>query len=261
MNNLTKVKRTQNNLLSVAWLSVMAIGSVTVAHADIYKVTKPDGQVVYTDVPPVGQAGEGMRIEVVPEPNRNTNQMPNQPTSQPQGTAQQTTGSDIATNARDVSLASINNTLNSAYATNANIDYALNIVTPSDERAYRKPAQSIDVSVNVSPRLQAGDTVSILVDGVEMSTGSTASIPTDTLNPGEHTLSVQVRRADGSTSGSDSMTIYVIQNTQTLQRKVRFEEQMRAYQQLPWHQKMLMRLRGEKPVLNLDSNTSDAFRP
>lgn len=125
-------------------------------------------------------------------------------------------------------------------------NYQLVLLSPSTEQAYHKPAQSIDVSVQVRPNLRPIDTVVISIDGEPVAKGLTAQIPTINFNPGEHTLSVAVQDGEtGAQSASVSSKVYIIQNTHVRQRRQAIAEQIAAYNRLPWYKKAYVRLRQD----------------
>jgi len=127
----------------------------------------------------------------------------------------------------------------------ATVSYQLTITEPSEERAYRRPAQSIDVNVQIDPALQAGDNVSIYLDDNEVAQGLSASIPTVDLLPGSHSITAVVTNNKGGELQQVARTIYVIQNNTTLQDNKRKAEQLLAYQNLSLYQKLLLKL-GQK---------------
>lgn len=123
------------------------------------------------------------------------------------------------------------------------VNYQLTITEPSEERAYRRPAQNIAVNVQVKPSLQAGDNVSIYLDGNEVAQGLSASIPTVDILPGSHSITAVVTNDKGKTLQQVARTVYVIQNNTTLQDNKRKAEQLLAYQNLSLYQKLLLKLR------------------
>ena len=116
---------------------------------------------------------------------------------------------------------------------------------PSAERAYRRPAQSIEVNLQLKPALQAGDSVSIYLDGKEVAQGLSTSIATVDILPGAHNVKAMVKSETGQTLKQVERTIYVIQNNMTIQNNKKIAQQLLAYQQLPWHQKLLLKLRQD----------------
>ena len=122
------------------------------------------------------------------------------------------------------------------------VNYQLTITEPSKERAYRRPAQNIAVNVQIKPALQAGDNVSIYLDGNEVAQGLNASIPTVDILPGSHSITAVVTNEKGKTLQQVARTVYVIQNNTTLQDNKRKAEQLLAYQNLSLYQKLLLKL-------------------
>lgn len=143
------------------------------------------------------------------------------------------------------------------------INYQLTMLEPSEARAYRRPAQSIDVKLELRPALQDGDSVSIYLDGNEVAQGLSASIATVDILPGTHSIQATIKNKAGQTLSQIERTVYVIQNTVILQNKKKVAMQMLAYERLPWHQKMLLKLRQKDSNLQIAENsqpiTNDAF--
>lgn len=125
-------------------------------------------------------------------------------------------------------------------------NYQLVLASPQAEQAYHKPAQSIEVNLQVYPSLRPIDTVVISIDGEPVAEGLTAQIPTINLNPGEHTLSAAVQDGGtGTQSASVSSKVYIIQNTQVRQQREAIAEQIATYNRLPWYKKAYVRLRQD----------------
>ena len=145
----------------------------------------------------------------------------------------------------------------------APIKYQLTMTEPNEERAYRRPSQSIEVSLQLKPALQEGDSVVIYLDGNEVAQSLNASIATVDIMPGTHTLRAVVKNEKGQTVKQADRTIYVIQNTQTLQHNKKITQQLLAYQRLPWHQKVLLKMRQKDGNLQQTESsqptTNDVF--
>ena len=144
---------------------------------------------------------------------------------------------------------------------NPKANYQLTILEPSSERAYRRPAQNVDVKVQIKPTLQVGDIATIYLDGNQVTQGLSASIATVDMLPGAHTIKVTVSNEKGQSLAQVSRTIYVIQNTPTLQNNKKIAQQLLAYEQLPWHQKILLKLRQDNIQLNNPPNKPKADTP
>ena len=237
-------------------ISIASIYAPIANAAAIYKVIdEKTGQVTFTDRPQnyEQQAGKQISQTSVMTGNdsvgTNSSSQPNNISNQPANTAQ----APAAVSATSSNDSTVNK---------APINYQLTMTEPSEERAYRRPVQSIDVNVQVKPALQAGDSVSISLDGNEVAQGLNASISTVDILPGSHVINAVVKNKKGQTLKQISRTVYVIQNTQTLQNNKKIAQQLLAYQQLPWHQKVLLKLRQDGKQPNMQSfNKPQADKP
>lgn len=248
-----------NKGLSVSLLTGLIISTASLYApmanaAAIYKVVdEKTGQVTFTDRPQNYEQQAGKQISqtsvmtssdsVGANSSSQTNNANNQPVNTTQASAANSTGTTSTT-------ANSNKTANKAP-----INYQLTITEPSEERAYRRPVQSIDVKVQVKPALQAGDSVSIYLDGNEVAQGLSASIATVDILPGTHNIKAVIKNKKGQAAKQVERTVYVIQNTQTLQKNKKLAEQLLAYQRLPWHQKVLLKLRQDGKQPNMLSFT------
>lgn len=248
-----------NKGLSVSLLTGLIISTASLYApmanaAAIYKVVdEKTGQVTFTDRPQNYEQQAGKQISqtsvmtssdsVGANSSSQTNSANNQPVNTTQASAANSTGTTSTTANSDKT------------ANKAPINYQLTITEPSEERAYRRPVQSIDVKVQVKPALQAGDSVSIYLDGNEVAQGLSASIATVDILPGTHNIKAVIKDKKGQAAKQVERTVYVIQNTQTLQKKKKLAEQLLAYQRLPWHQKVLLKLRQDGKQPNMLSFT------
>lgn len=224
------------------WAAIVLVGfcAPLTNAAPIYKVVdEQTGQVTFTDRPQsyeqqAGKQVSQMAITTGNETSRSTslNTTTNPNTSRQSSNASQTTTT--------TEPATINP------KTTAPVNYQLVITEPSEERAYRRPVQNIDVNVQIEPALQAGDSAIIYFDDKEVAQGLSTSIGTVDVLPGEHTIKAVVQSETGQILEQVSRTVYVIQNTTTLQDNKRIAEQLLAYQNLPWYQKLLLKLRQQE---------------
>ena len=234
---MTIRSHTKNKLLLTGLLICTASLYAPLSNAaPIYKVIDPQtGQVTFTDSPQsYQQSGKTVSETGISTGdtanNRSTATSNENQASQPLSAAQ--------TVPPELTVAP-NNALTA-------INYQLTMTEPSEKRAYRRPAQSIVVSVQLKPALQAGDTVTIYLDGKAVSQGLSVSLPTVDILPGEHSVQATVSNAKGQTIQQVSRTVYVIQNTKVMQNKKKLAEQLLAYQRLPWQQKLLLKLRQKE---------------
>ncbi|WP_372829440.1 DUF4124 domain-containing protein [Psychrobacter maritimus] len=245
-------KKINYSLLASVLISTASLYAPMANAAAIYKVVdEKTGQVTFTDRPQNYEQQAGKQISqtsvmtgsdsVGANSSSQTNNTNNQPVSSTQApAAANTTGT----------------TANSdSTANKAPINYQLTITEPSEERAYRRPVQSIDVKVQVKPALQAGDSVSIMLDGNEVAQGLSASIATVDVLPGAHNIKAVIKNKKGQVAKQVERTVYVIQNTQTLQKNKKLAEQLLAYQRLPWYQKVLLKMRQDGKQPNMLSFT------
>lgn len=91
-------------------------------------------------------------------------------------------------------------------------NYQLTMIEPSEERAYRRPAQNILLNLQLQPALQIGDSVNIYLDNDLVAQGLKAAIATVDILPGEHKLKAVVNNKQGQILQQVSRTVYVIQN-------------------------------------------------
>ena len=245
-----------NKGLSVSLLTGLIISTASLYApmanaAAIYKVVdEKTGQVTFTDRPQNYEQQAGKQISQTSvmtgsdSVGANSSSQTSNANNQPVNTTQAPAANTTSTTANSDSTAN-----------KAPINYQLTITEPSEERAYRRPVQSIDVKVQVKPALQAGDSVSIYLDGNEVAQGLSASIATVDILPGTHNIKAVIKDKKGQAAKQVERTVYVIQNTQTLQKKKKLAEQLLAYQRLPWHQKVLLKLRQDGKQPNMQSFT------
>ena len=239
------------SLLTGLIISTASLYAPMANAAAIYKVVdEKTGQVTFTDRPQNYEQQAGKQISQTSvmtgsdSVGANSSSQTNNANNQPVNTTQAPAANATSTTAHSDKTAN-----------KAPINYQLTITEPSEERAYRRPVQSIDVKVQVKPALQAGDSVSIYLDGNEVAQGLSASIATVDILPGTHNIKAVIKDKKGQAAKQVERTVYVIQNTQTLQKKKKLAEQLLAYQRLPWHQKVLLKLRQDGKQPNMLSFT------
>lgn len=250
MTSLVKNKVFNNKwpqiFLSSLIISTAALYTITATAAPIYKIVdEKTGQVTFTDrpqnhEPQVGKQVSQMTITTGNETNRaNSNNTSNNDAS----------GSNVGNNGTSSQPSNMPQaTAVAVTSTNAQIpvNYQLAITEPSEERAYRRPAQTINVSIQVNPALQAGDTVGIYFDNKEVAQGLKASLATVDIFPGAHEIKAVIKNEKGEALQQVSRTVHVIQNNTTVQNNKKLAKQLLAYQNLPWHQKVMLRMRQKE---------------
>ena len=240
------------SLLTGLIISTASLYAPMANAAAIYKVVdEKTGQVTFTDRPQNYEQQAGKQISqtsvmtgsdsVGANSSSQTSNANNQPVNTAQAPAAANTTGTTANSDSTVNKAPIN--------------YQLTMTEPSEERAYRRPVQAIDVKVQVKPALQVGDSVSIYLDGNEVAQGLSASIATVDVLPGAHNIKAVIKNKKGQVAKQVERTVYVIQNTQTLQKNKKLAEQLLAYQRLPWYQKVLLKMRQDGKQPNMLSFT------
>lgn len=249
-------------LFAAVLISAASVYSPSAAAAPIYKVVdEATGQVTFTDQPQryeqqadkqVSQIGVTTGNDTIGVDTPNDNR-PISATSRP------SSGQPASALNTSSLSASVNRS-----ARSAPISYQVAITEPSEERAYQRPAQNITVSVQVKPALQDGAQVRIYLDNKEVAQGLQASIATIDVLPGAHDIKAVVTTEKGQPLSQAVRTIYVIQNTTVQQNKKKIAQQLLAYQNLPWYQKVLLKRRQKAPSSlsqnpNRTSMGTDAF--
>ncbi|MBO1530154.1 DUF4124 domain-containing protein [Psychrobacter sp. F1192] len=233
--------------LTGPWLGlVIGIASLCapmVHAAPIYKVVdEKTGHVTFTDRPQNYEQKSGKHVSQTDVTSHHTASEP-----MPMTTSAAVTKSIESTSTTDIQ----------------SVNYQLTMTEPSEERAYRRPAQSIDVKLQIQPALQADDRVVIYLDDAEVAQGLSASIATVDIMPGAHSIQAIVKDKAEQTLAQVEQTVYVIQNTQTLQNNQKIAQQLLAYERLPWHQKLILKLQqkdnDEQKTEHSQPVTNDAF--
>ena len=252
LNNNRTIKVLAGLLISAASLYAPTINA-----APIYKVVDSQtGQVTFTDRPQSYEQQSDKQVSQIGVTTGNSSSSPN--------TSSTNQGTQTATSSQNSSVgAGEGATLNAKTVTGLPemktaeraVNYQLAIIEPVDERAYRRPAQNIVIQAQVKPALQVGNSASIYLDGEFVALGLSASIATVDILPGEHSVQVMVKNKQGQIVQQVSRTIYVIQNTATIQKNKKLAEQLQAYERLPWYQKVLLKMRQEGITPNMEAFT------
>lgn len=223
-------------LLSSLMISAANFCMTMATAAPIYKIVDENtGQVTFTDRPQnhEQQAGKKVTEMAITTESESSRSNSNNPSS----------SNDMSNNGTSGQLS---DTQQVTTKPEVQVNYQLAIAEPSEERAYRRPAQNINVNVQIKPALQTGDTVSIYFDNKEVAQGLSASIATVDILPGAHSIKAVVKNQKGGILQQITRTVYVIQNNTTLQNNKKIAKQLLAYQNLPWHQKVMLKMRQKE---------------
>lgn len=166
-------------------IACLALGAA--ATAQVYRVVDEDGRVTYTDRPPT-EGAEPVEVRVPntsPPPPSGVFPEPRQePASEPE------------------------------------VSYLVSVTSPPDETIIPRGPGNFSVSASVSPRLQQGHQLQLLLDGEPRQEPKTSGL-WDLTNVfrGEHQLTVAVVNKDGKQLGiSEPVTVYVFRPSSNFNR-------------------------------------------
>lgn len=163
-------------VLAFSLTCLLATNLLLPAMAEVYKRVNPDGSVEFTDVP------SSKEEQPVTLPPPSTYQAPAPVMPQPK-TAPQVSASKYT---------------------------ALSIVSPANDATLRDNAGNIEVKVSLSPALQAGHKLVLLVDGSSQGETTDNTFALTNLERGSHQLTAEVRDAKGETLiSSASVTVFL----------------------------------------------------
>lgn len=217
------------------------------SHAEVYKTTTSEGQVVYTD-----------NINTAYQYNKNSknisvlDKLPTQ--SQVSSTTNQSTTTSTSLNNQVDNAASTatDNRLPDSFITgrlstqsisaSQQGDYVLNIVSPEAGQTLRRGSQPIEISVALTPRLKTGDRVVYQLNNQTLATikATSYTIATTTLDPNPYTITVSVENVLGEVIAQDTRAITLISNNVLYQKKrkaIAQAQKKKANQ--PWYKKIL----------------------
>ena len=243
----------KNSLLSGIVLGMVVFYAPAINAASIYKVIdQQTGRVTFTDNVQKYEQQAGKQIS---QTGITTQTNATQTNAQSAASSRADTA-NTESSAPTQAITNVQTAQTASTATKApRVNYQLTMTEPSEERAYHRPAQNIVVNVQLKPALQADDSVSIYLDGNQVAQGLSASIATLDILPGAHSVKAVVRDEKGLPIKQVERTVYVIQNTVMLQNNKKIAQQLLAYEQLPWHQKVLLKLRQDGKQPNMQSFT------
>lgn len=140
--------------------------------------------------------------------------------------------------------------------------YTVNITEPSEDRAYRRPAQSADIRISVSPKPTPLHTLILKVNGKYHSANSyQTSLPSIDYNPGEQIITVELQDETGRVVTSDTRKIYFIQKSLIIDNEREKAKQQIAYDNLPWYQKLYVDMRQDEILLDTTGITNADLPP
>jgi len=242
---LTKYSTDNNSSFPYSYnFALMALGLLLsqLSHAEVYKTTTSEGQVVYTD-----------NINTAYQYNRNSktisvlDKLSTQ--SQVSSTTNQSTTTSISLNNEVDNAASTatDNHLPDSLSTQAILasqqgDYVIKIVSPEAGQTLRRGSQPIEINVALTPSLKTGDRIVYQLNNQTLATikDTSYTIATTTLDPNPYTITVGVENVLGEVIAQDTRAITLISNNVLYQKKRKaIAEAKKKKANQPWYKKIL----------------------
>ena len=240
---LTKYITDNNSSLRYNF-ALMALGLLLsqLSHAEVYKTTTSEGQVVYTD-----------NINTAYQYNKNSknisvlDKLPTQ--SQVSSTTNQstTTSNNLNNEVDNAASTATDNRLPNSLSTQSisasqQGDYVIKIVSPAAEQTLRRGSQPIEINVALTPSLKTGDRIVYQLNNQTLATikDTSYTIATTTLDPNPYTITVSVENVLGEVIAQDTRAITLISNNVVYQKKrkaIAQAQKKKANQ--PWYKKIL----------------------
>lgn len=240
---LTKYKSNNNSSLrdNFALMALMLLLS-QLSHAEVYKTTTSEGQVVYTD-----------NINTAYQYNKNSktisvlDKLPTQ--SQVSSTTNQstTTSNNLNNEVDNAASTAADSRLPNSLSTQSisasqQGDYVIKIVSPEAGQTLRRGSQPIEINVALTPSLKTGDRIVYQLNNQTLATikDTSYTIATTTLDPNPYTITVGVENILGEVIAQDTRAINLISNNVLYQkqRKAIAQAQKKKANQ-PWYKKIL----------------------
>ena len=243
---LTKYKSDNSSLRDNFALTAVVLLLSQLSHAEVYKTTTSEGQVVYTD-----------NINTAYQYNKNSKNISVLDKLSTQSQVSSTTTQPATTST------SLNNQVNNAASKAADIrlpdsltgrlstqsisasqqgDYVLKIVSPKAGQTLRRGSQPIEINVALTPSLKTGDRIVYQLNNQTLATMKATSytIATTTLDPNPYTITVRVENVLGEIIAQDTRAINLISNNVLYQKKRKAIAQAQKKQaNQPWYKKIL----------------------
>ena len=244
---LTKYSTDNNSSLRYNFaLTAVVLLLSQLGHAEVYKTTTSEGQVVYTD-----------NINTAYQYNKNSKNISVLDKLPTQSQVSSTTTQPATTST------SLNNQVNNAASTAADSrlpdsltgrlstqfisasqqgDYVIKIVSPEAGQTLRRGSQPIEINVALTPSLKTGDRIVYQLNNQTLATTKDTSytIATTTLDPNPYTITVRVENVLGEIIAQDTRAITLISNNVLYQKKrkaIAQAQKKKANQ--PWYKKIL----------------------
>ena len=243
---LTKYKSDNSSLRDNFALTAVVLLLSQLSHAEVYKTTTSEGQVVYTDnINTAYQYNKSSKNISVLDKLPTQSQV-SSTTTQPATTSTSLNNqvNNAASKAADIRLPdSLTGRLSTqSISASQQGDYVLNIVSPEAGQTLRRGSQPIEINVALTPSLKTGDRIVYQLNNQTLATMKATSytIATTTLDPNPYTITVRVENVLGEIIAQDTRAINLISNNVLYQKKRKAIAQAQKKQaNQPWYKKIL----------------------
>ena len=244
---LTKYSTDNNSGLRYSFiLTALGLLLSQLSHAEVYKTTTSEGQVVYTDnINTAYQYNKSSKNISVLDKLPTQSQV-SSTTTQPATTSTSLNNqvNNAASKAADIRLPdSLTGRLSTqSISASQQGDYVLKIVSPKAGQTLRRGSQPIEINVALTPSLKTGDRIVYQLNNQTLATMKATSytIATTTLDPNPYTITVGVENVLGEVIARDTRAITLISNNVLYQKKRKAIAQAQKKQaNQPWYKKIL----------------------
>lgn len=243
---LTKYKSDNSSLRDNFALTAVVLLLSQLSHAEVYKTTTSEGQVVYTDnINTAYQYNKSSKNISVLDKLPTQSQV-SSTTTQPATTSTSLNNqvNNAASKAADIRLPdSLTGRLSTqSISASQQGDYVLKIVSPKAGQTLRRGSQPIEINVALTPSLKTGDRIVYQLNNQTLATMKATSytIATTTLDPNPYTITVGVENVLGEVIAQDTRAINLISNNVLYQKKRKAIAQAQKKQaNQPWYKKIL----------------------
>ena len=239
---LTKYKSDNSSLRDNFALTALMLLLSPLSHAQVYKTTTSEGQVVYTD-----------NINTAYQYNKNSknisvlDKLPIQSQVSSTTTQPATTSTSLNNQVNNAASTATDNRLPDSLSTQSisasqQGDYVIKIVSPKAGQTLRRGSQPIEINVALTPSLKTGDRIVYQLNNQTLATikDTSYTIATTTLDPNPYTITVGVENVLGEIIAQDTRAINLISNNVLYQKKRKaIAEAQKKQANQPWYKKIL----------------------
>lgn len=244
---LTKYSTDNNSGLRYSFiLTALGLLLSQLSHAEVYKTTTSEGQVVYTD-----------NINTAYQYNKSSknisvlDKLPTQSQVSSTTTQPATTSTSLNNQVDNAASTATDNRLpdsltgrlsTQSISASQQGDYVIKIVSPEAGQTLRRGSQPIEINVALTPSLKTGDRIVYQLNNQTLATikDTSYTIATTTLDPNPYTITVGVENVLGEVIARDTRAITLISNNVLYQKKRKAIAQAQKKQaNQPWYKKIL----------------------